>query len=61
MSPLAFTSGEEVTLSGDLFAVGFGDPDDTEDSDKDNAAPDLFVRILVGGRGCNHTNENDTA
>ena len=62
LDPLTLLCGEALTLTGDLYAIGFGDPDDDlEETTRDDDAPnDFFTRILVGGRDCSHVKEDGT-
>ena len=61
VSPLAQLCVELITLSGDFFAVEFADTDNLKDSDsldQDNSATDYFIRIIVGGSGCSHIDDD---
>ena len=50
-----------MNVSGELYTSSFDDPDDGKDSastDKKDKSSDFLIRILAGGRGCNHMKEN---
>ena len=53
IEPSAGTFGDVLNFIGWFYAASFNDPDN------ENGA-DVYVRILVGGRGCKHTDSNET-
>ena len=51
----AVTFGDLITIRGDFFASSFND------TDGDSEGEDVYTRISIGGRGCNHNRDNGTA
>lgn len=53
IEPSAGTFGDVLKFQGYFYASSFGDPDGENEAD-------VYLRVLVGGRGCDQNDANQT-